>query len=273
MANRFLSAQDDGPAFCAGCNQVVLPKDRPVAALKGTWHPGCLKCTVCQTTLNVRSLESYQNKPYCRAHRPSPNATQVADRADVKQAMNVPKAVKKEQGIDKTSRMTFAPGKIADPPRSGYVPPVASSSNSKFGNKVNQTPNSGMASLSIKDNSYAAADTTQDSSYDNQASYDNTSYDNQSYDNQGYVEPVAEQSYDQQGYDQNYDQQSYDQQGYDQAADQTYDQQGYDQQTYDQTGDQQAYDQQGYDQQGYDQQGYDENQQYDPNYQPEDQYQ
>jgi len=284
MANRFLNAVDDGPAFCPGCNQVVLPKDRPVAALKNTWHPGCLKCTVCSTTLNVRSLESYQNKPYCRAHRPNPNATAVADRVDMKQALNVPKPSKKEQGIDKTARMTFAPGKVAEPPRHAYVPPVAAASNTNA-RKVqgvnksermtfspNTAPNSGMASLSLNDNTYNDA---QNSGYDNQSSYDNQSYDNQGYDqNQGYQEQTAtEENYDQQGYDQqSNDQQGYDQQSYDQSGDQQgYDQQNYDQQGYDQQGyDQQGYDQQGYEQQSYDQQGYD--QQYDTNYQEEDQY-
>lgn len=115
MANRFLAqANTDEPPTCPGCQKMVLPKDRPLTALKATWHPGCLKCTQCGTTLNVRSLESYQNQPYCRPHRPNPTSTAVKanENIAIKNALSVPKAARKEQGFDKTSRMTFAPGQV-----------------------------------------------------------------------------------------------------------------------------------------------------------------
>jgi len=122
MANRFLSANSDELPLCPGCQKEVYPKDRPLAILKGTWHPGCLKCTTCKTQLAPRSMESYQNLPYCRAHKPSPSASAIADRRDIKQAMTAPKAAKKEQGIDKSARMTFIPGQAQAQSTAGVSP-------------------------------------------------------------------------------------------------------------------------------------------------------
>jgi hypothetical protein len=39
----------------------------------------CLKCEVCQMTLNLNNLNSFERKPYCRAHLPSAKHTTVAD--------------------------------------------------------------------------------------------------------------------------------------------------------------------------------------------------
>jgi len=195
-----------------------------------------LKCSVCKTVLSVRSLESYQNQPYCRAHRPTPSPTQkgIAERADVKVALNAPKPAKREQGIDKTSRMTFAPGAIQPPantpsrpaPPSNAPPPVATRPNKPAFAPPPQVP--------------VVEETT---SYD-----DNQGYEQQSYGEQGY----EEQNYGEQGYEQQtYDEQGYEQQGYEQQGNE---QQGYDEQGYEQQG----YEQQGYDEQGYEQQGYDQ---------------
>jgi len=277
MANRFLAAADDDqPPVCPGCTKIVYPKDRPVSALKGQWHPQCLKCATCKTVLSVRSLESYENQPYCRAHRPTPSATQIgiSERADVQRAMSVPKAAKKEQGINKTERMTFAPGAI--PPPGGnaphrYTPPVAAANNTQARKMqgVNKTermtfapgkqsapPVEAFNNLSVQDTG-----SVYDNSYDQAA---DQSYDQSGYDQSTTEQPYAEQSYEQpaegipeQSYDQTYDQQSYDQTA----------EGGYTEQGYDQTYDQQGYDQQAYDQQGYDEQSYDQNQQYDENQQ------
>jgi len=278
MANRFLQANNgDEPPVCPGCQKIVYPKDRPVAALKGQWHPQCLKCTTCSIVLSVRMLESYNNQPYCRAHRPTPTASQkgITDRADVQRAMNAPKAVKKEQGVDKTTRMTFAPGKISSAPVGAtphnFVPAVNSGpTNARKVQGVNKTErmtfapgantlNQGMQNMSVQDNSHQVGydqSYSNDQSYNNEASYDQTSYDQgaeQSYDQGGY-DQGAEQSYDQGGYDQ---QASYDQQGgYDQGAEQSYDQGA--EQSYDQGGEQ-SYDQGGYDQNYSEQVGYDQN--------------
>jgi len=111
--NPFLKqAQEEDFPTCPGCNEQVFPRERPVRALGANWHPTCLKCSTCKTLLNVRSLESYQNKPYCRAHRPTATATQVADDAHIKQATSVPKAAERAAGVDVTARRSFAaPGR------------------------------------------------------------------------------------------------------------------------------------------------------------------
>lgn len=58
---------DVGPERCAGCNKIVFPPEK-LTALKKTWHKWCLKCDVCKTTLSVKTVESYNNIPYCRSH-------------------------------------------------------------------------------------------------------------------------------------------------------------------------------------------------------------
>jgi len=238
MANPFLNANIDEPLMCRGCNKIVYPKDRPVSALKGQWHPQCLKCTVCKTVLSVRSLESYQNQPYCRAHRPTPTPTLggISERADVKVALNVPKPAKKEQGIDKTSRMTFSPN-VLPPTNAPPRPAPVSSAPPKIKQPVIETPPPPVVEQSW-DQGTTESYGQQESTEGYEQSYEQQGYDQQGYEQQGYEQ---QEGYDQQGYDQ----QGYDQQGYEQQ-----DQQGYDQQ-----------DQQGYDQ-SYDQQGYDQNYDY-----------
>jgi len=242
MANPFLSASVDEPPTCPGCSKIVYPKDRPVSALKAQWHPQCLKCTTCKTVLSVRSLESYQNQPYCRAHRPTPTATQkgITERVDVKIALTAPKAARKEQGVDKTNRMTFTPG-VVQPTGSAPPPPMRSSPGAPPPPRASPPE---PEPEPVQENWGNEQSTEQ--SYDQQG-YDQQNYDQQGYDQQGYDQQGYDQNYDQQGYDQSYDQQGYDQQGYDQ----NYDQQGYDQ----------NYDQQEYDQndQQYSEQGQEEN--------------
>jgi hypothetical protein len=110
--NRFLQAVEEDFPTCPGCKDQVFPRERPVRALDAQWHPNCLKCTTCKTLLNVRSLESYEKKPYCSAHRPSASATQVADDVHIKQATSVPKAADRAAGVDVTAQRKFAaPGR------------------------------------------------------------------------------------------------------------------------------------------------------------------
>lgn len=110
--NRFLQAVEEDFPTCPGCKDQVFPRERPVRALDAQWHPNCLKCTTCKTLLNVRSLESYEKKPYCAAHRPSASATQVADDVHIKQATSVPKAADRAAGVDVTAQRKFAaPGR------------------------------------------------------------------------------------------------------------------------------------------------------------------
>jgi len=89
----------DEPKSCGGCGKICYPSEKPVLALKQTWHPGCLKCTECKMVLSMKSLESANNKPYCRSHRPAlkPTAVKAADSISVTNAMNAPK--KKAEGL------------------------------------------------------------------------------------------------------------------------------------------------------------------------------
>jgi len=233
MANRFLSADIDEPIKCAGCNKEVFPRDRPVAALKGQWHPGCLKCTTCGMTLSVRMLESYNNVPYCKAHRPTVSANQagIVERADVKRALAAPKAVRREQGVNKTNRMTFAPGKLTGPPTGAsshsYVPNTGSSNtDSRRVQGVNKTermtfapgkisapPVGAMGRMNIGggNNAPAAppprqqsvynapppAPSYQEETYEEEQPYEESYDENQGYDQNAAYEESGEQAYDQ----------------------------------------------------------------------------
>jgi len=205
---------------CMSCRQEVYPNDR-VMALKGNWHRGCLKCSDCNITLSVRMLESYENKPYCRAHRPNPRSTQVADSVAHKQARDAPKAPRREAGVRKDVRMTFMqkpgdsnPLTTKSVPPQGYVPresaPAPAPAHRVQG--VNKTerrtfyPNPPGGKAPVTPVSYGGQE---------QESY---SY--------GQHQPTGheEQSYDQGGHE------SYDQGGHDQGGQENYDQGGYEQQ-------------------------------------------
>eukprot|EP01096_Ripella_sp_DP13-Kostka_P004642 TRINITY_DN169_c0_g1_i1.p1 TRINITY_DN169_c0_g1~~TRINITY_DN169_c0_g1_i1.p1 ORF type:complete len:478 (-),score=229.87 TRINITY_DN169_c0_g1_i1:228-1580(-) len=100
----------DGKAQpCAGCGKTVYPNEA-LRALTGVWHKGCLKCSECAITLNLATVQSFENKPYCKTHKPAHKATQVADKT-TQSALSAPRAAGLSQGVDKTQRMTFAPGR------------------------------------------------------------------------------------------------------------------------------------------------------------------
>lgn len=65
-------------AKCKGCTKTVYYTER-IQALDGSWHPACLKCTVCKTRLNLKNLNSFEQQPYCQSHVPKVKATVVAD--------------------------------------------------------------------------------------------------------------------------------------------------------------------------------------------------
>jgi len=257
-----------GSNKCPSCQKTVYENEQ-IKACGGTWHKGCLKCTECGLTLNLKTLESFQNKPYCKVHRPTVGHTQVAS-IEMQSAMKAPKAARMQKGVDSTARSTFAPGALK--PVSSAEVVNAGGSNA-----------SDIQSRHAPQRNYVAPEPTPHISYENRDSgltgaaeqfsklslNDQQSYGgDQTYD--GYDQGHQDQSYDQGGYDQgDYDQGSYDQGGYDQGSydqggddqgsyDQGgYDQGGYEEASYDQGGYDQGYDQGGYDQ-GYDQGGYEE---------------
>merc|ERR1712125_16238 len=104
---------------CTGCAKTVYPNEA-IRAANGTYHKGCLKCTQCNITLNLKSCMSHQSKPYCRTHVPKVGHTQVAS-VTMESAMKAPKAANKVQGVAKNQRMTFAPrgGARGGAPRGG----------------------------------------------------------------------------------------------------------------------------------------------------------
>ena len=255
-----------GSNKCPSCAKTVYENEQ-IKACGGVWHRGCLKCTECGLSLNLKNLESFQNKPYCKVHRPTVSHHQVAS-LEMQTALKAPKAARMQKGVDQTARSTFAPGALKPvhaaevvnaggasasdiqskhAPKQSFVAPEPTPHITYEQRDSNLTGAADkFAKLSLNDQqSYGGDQTYDQGSYDQGGYDDQQSYDQGGYDQGGYDD---QQSYDQGGYD---DQQSYDQGGYD-------DQQGgYDQGTYD---DQQGYDQAGYDDQqgGYDQGGYDE---------------
>jgi len=67
-----------GPSKCPGCGNTVYAHDKPIKACGGEWHALCLKCTQCSCLLNLSSLLSYNNQPYCKVHIPKDKPTVVA---------------------------------------------------------------------------------------------------------------------------------------------------------------------------------------------------
>jgi len=114
--NPFLqqAAEEDDFPTCPGCKKQVYPSDRPLMALGGKWHPGCLKCTTCKLQLTPRNLESWQNQPYCKAHVPSAKHTQVSNDFHTKQALSRPEVERRQHGVDVTARKSFATGNLAN---------------------------------------------------------------------------------------------------------------------------------------------------------------
>merc|ERR1712137_420577 len=107
---------NDGKANkCTKCAKTVYPNEA-IRAANGVYHKGCLKCSVCSLTLNLKTVMSHESKPFCKTHVPKVGHTQVASVTQSSQ-QSAPKAAGKVQGIDKTERMTFAPGRGRGAPR------------------------------------------------------------------------------------------------------------------------------------------------------------
>ncbi|CAF1325548.1 unnamed protein product [Adineta ricciae] len=67
---------------CGRCEKIVYPTEE-IKCLDKYWHKGCLKCTVCGMTLNVKNLKGYEKMPYCHAHYPQPKPTVVVDNPEM----------------------------------------------------------------------------------------------------------------------------------------------------------------------------------------------
>jgi len=67
---------------CGKCEKTVYPAEELKCHDK-YWHKGCLKCTVCGTTLNIKNVKGYDKMPYCNVHYPQPKPTVVADNPEM----------------------------------------------------------------------------------------------------------------------------------------------------------------------------------------------
>jgi len=223
-------------------------------------------------------LESFQNKPYCKPHRPTHGHTQVAS-IEMQTALKAPKAARMQKGVDQTARSTFAPGALKPvsgaeivnqggsnssdiqsrhAPQRAYIAPETTPHVTYESRDSNLTGAADKFSKPTDQQSYG-----HDQTYDGYGDHGDQGYEDQGYDHghQGYEDQGYDQGgYEDQGYDQGhqgYDQGGYEDQGYDQGH-QGYEDQGYDQGGYDQGGyEDQGYEQGGYDHQGYEQGGYD----------------
>jgi len=275
-------ASDELETPCPGCGKNTYPSEKPMLCLGTKWHPGCIKCTTCGITLSPRMMETYEKKPYCRAHRPDAKATATAAKDDFKvnQAITAPKAPRRQPGVDVTQRQTFyaGPGQNLDSvqkqlhqdkasvnPR-GFVPDRPAAPNRTRAQGVNKLEGTTFTDNSMTNKSSSAPAATQSDwsagvnqgHYDpsGQGGHDQGGYDQGGYDQGGYDQGGhEEQAYDQGGYEQGgHEQGGYDQGGYEQGGheEQAYDQGGYEQGGHEEGG----YEQGGYEQGGYEQGGY-----------------
>lgn len=67
---------------CGKCEKIVYPAEE-IKCLDKFWHKGCLKCTVCSMTLNVKNVKGYDKMPYCTVHYPQPKPTVIADNPEM----------------------------------------------------------------------------------------------------------------------------------------------------------------------------------------------
>ncbi|CAF0849293.1 unnamed protein product [Rotaria sordida] len=67
---------------CGKCEKIVYPTEE-IKCLDKFWHKGCLKCTVCGMTLNVKNVKGYEKMPYCHVHYPQPKPTVVVDNPEM----------------------------------------------------------------------------------------------------------------------------------------------------------------------------------------------
>jgi len=193
-------------------------------------------------------METYEKKPYCRAHKPNPSTTATTVKGDFKinQAVTAPKAARRQPGTDISARQTFYVGanqsldelgkkmhqdKTSINPR-GYTPDAPAVPNRARAQGVNKLEGTTFNETSITNKGGSAPLHSGDWS-SNAPAADAGGYD---------------QSYDQGGDQGGYDQGNQDQGGYDEGG-------GYDQGNQDEGGDQGGYDQGNQDQGGYEEGG------------------
>lgn len=70
------------PKKCAKCDKQVYSIEE-LKCLDKVWHKGCFKCTVCNTTLNLKNYKGVDKLPYCSVHYPKQTYTAVSDNPEL----------------------------------------------------------------------------------------------------------------------------------------------------------------------------------------------
>lgn len=70
------------PKICARCDKQVYSIEE-LKCLDKIWHKGCFKCTVCNTTLNLKNYKGVDKLPYCVVHYPKQTHTAVNDNPEL----------------------------------------------------------------------------------------------------------------------------------------------------------------------------------------------
>ena len=63
-------------------------------------------------SLNLKTVISVDNNPYCKSHKPAGRHTQVTDSVALRQVRAAPKAARAAKGVNQMQRQTFAPGQM-----------------------------------------------------------------------------------------------------------------------------------------------------------------
>ena len=99
---------------CPVCGKTVYATEA-LTVSGANYHKGCFRCQEqgCGISLTLKNFKSLDNKIWCEKHVPKAKATVVGIEGNLtlNSQANAPK-VKKEQGIKKDQRMSFAPGAI-----------------------------------------------------------------------------------------------------------------------------------------------------------------
>ena len=96
---------------CQRCGKTVYAAEETKSS-GFTWHTACFKCMgpsdhgaeFCGITLNLKSVNAFEGKIYCKTHVPRPKATQVADSVMTEHA----KAAQSTKSLSKEAQKSHA---------------------------------------------------------------------------------------------------------------------------------------------------------------------
>jgi len=98
---------------CAACGKTAYPLES-VTAIEKSFHKFCFKCSVCNTTLNLKNFKGFEGKIYCLTHTPKVKSSSITtDTVAMKTATSAPKKNSEVRGIHKADPKV-APKKSGD---------------------------------------------------------------------------------------------------------------------------------------------------------------